>query len=133
MTSNTLPKAETAIPADIQQAANAVYLRQLEERDDTAPFYTAGEFKDVQVGHIARAILAERQRDQWQPIETAPFDGSDILVCITHNLPGDEWETIQWVDWQFPGVGWCVFPKRIDIPFPPTHWMPLPAAPKEEA
>jgi uncharacterized protein DUF551 len=67
---------------------------------------------------------------EWQPIETAPIDGTDILVCMTHNLSADEWETIQWVDYQIPGAYWPVFSNRVDIPFPPTHWMPLPEPPK---
>ena len=66
----------------------------------------------------------------WQPIETAPDDGTDVLVCVTHNMPDGEWETIQWVDWQrSPRVRWPNYAARIDIPFPPTHWMPLPAPP----
>jgi predicted esterase len=67
---------------------------------------------------------------EWQPIETAPIDGTDILVCMTHNLSDDEWETVQWVDYYFPDAGWIIFRGRVDIPFPPTHWMPLPEAPK---
>jgi len=69
---------------------------------------------------------------EWKPIETAPKDGTDILVCVTHNLSADEWETMQWVDWQVPGMEWPVFTDRIDIPFQPTHWMPLPAPPKQD-
>lgn len=65
----------------------------------------------------------------WQPIETAPCDGADVLVCVTYNLSADEWETIQWVDWQGPSLKWPIFQARIDIPFAPTHWMPLPQAP----
>lgn len=71
-----------------------------------------------------------RQDVGWQPIETAPKDGTDILVCVTHNLPDDEWETIQWVDWRRgDDVVWPRYWERIDIPFPPTHWMPLPEPP----
>ena len=66
---------------------------------------------------------------EWQPIETAPMDGTDILVCVTRNLPDDGWETIQWVDWQTKRVRWPTYRDRDDIPFPPTHWMPLPEPP----
>lgn len=65
----------------------------------------------------------------WQDISTAPLDGTDILVCVTHNLSADEWETIQWVDWRVPGLVWPIYADRVDIPFPPTHWMPLPSPP----
>lgn len=68
----------------------------------------------------------------WQPIESAPKDGTDILVCVTHSLP-DGWKTVQWVDWTKGDTLWPHFQERIDIPFPPTHWMPLPAPPGETA
>ena len=67
--------------------------------------------------------------DQWQDIATAPIDGTDILVCVTYNLSADEWETKIWVDWQVPTERWPVYWGKIDVPFPPTHWMPLPSPP----
>ena len=78
----------------------------------------------------------------WQPIETAPRDGTDILVCVTHNVPSEEcdsrpsasdgyvWETLQWVDWARDPYEWPICRGRVDIPFPPTHWMPLPEPPE---
>jgi hypothetical protein len=65
----------------------------------------------------------------WQPIESAPKDGTEILVCMTHNTPDGGWETIQWVDWQCAPYIWPRFMDRVDIPFAPTHWMSLPAPP----
>jgi hypothetical protein len=52
----------------------------------------------------------------WLPIETAPRDGTKILVCRA----GAPWVEIAKFrpkprDWK-TGGGWCV----------PTHWMPLP-------
>ena len=65
----------------------------------------------------------------WQLIETAPRDGTDVLVCVTYNLPDDEWQTATWVDNWFAD-GWTRWADRIDIPFTPTHWMPLPEPPR---
>lgn len=65
----------------------------------------------------------------WRDIETAPWDGSDILVSVTHNTSEQDWETIQWVDWRVAGNEWPVYWGRIDIPFQPTHWMHLPPPP----
>lgn len=66
---------------------------------------------------------------EWRDIATAPKDGTQILVCITYNLPDGHWETIQWVDWQKPPFVWPIYRDRIDIPYSPTHWMPLPDPP----
>lgn len=69
-------------------------------------------------------------RMNWQPIETAPRDGTDILVCVTYNGPAGEWETAQWVDWARDDLVWPNYWRHIEIPFPPTHWQPLPAPPE---
>ena len=59
----------------------------------------------------------------WQPIETAPKDGTFILVAV----PGDVKTHIMlvwWVD------GWCWDMTNTPIVGTPTHWMPLPASPE---
>lgn len=70
--------------------------------------------------------------EQWQPIETAPKDGTTIdLWCrnISHGstgavrAPDSFWddEVQKWEDRH----GWILETK-----WKPTHWMPLPAGPK---
>lgn len=59
---------------------------------------------------------------QWQPIETALKDGTDILAwdgapCIVHWEP--EFSPARWVIQHDGMSAW------------PTHWMPLPAPPNE--
>lgn len=66
---------------------------------------------------------------EWKPIETAPRDGTQILVCVTYSLGSDEWETKMWVDFAKDPYIWPTYWERIDIPFEPTHWMPLPSPP----
>lgn len=66
----------------------------------------------------AEAELAKRQ---WQPIETAPHDHRVLVYA-----PGREGLppimcTCEW----HPDAGFCVDELRS-----PTHWMPLPEAPK---
>jgi hypothetical protein len=83
---------------------------------------------------------------EWQPIETAPRDGTAVLVmrdiwpgtksgraekCYGHNTYVAEW-------WQDEGDGgeWVCYMDRIEepvCPIEPTHWMPLPAPPIEAA
>ena len=54
---------------------------------------------------------------EWQPIETAPKDGSDILVW-----DGDSVSLANW----FGGEWWVLGEFTLDNV---THWMPLPPPP----
>ncbi len=74
----------------------------------------------------------------WQPIETAPKDGTKVIVFI----PGSGavcpawWEVDKyavrprpyWTHW-----GEHVFGVRQVRNKPPTHWMPIPPAPAKTA
>lgn len=59
---------------------------------------------------------------QWRPIETAPKDGTDVVVYLANNRPpivaGYFKETNEWLAYDEPMN-----------PVFPTHWMPLPPAP----
>ena len=60
----------------------------------------------------------------WQPIETAPRDGTHILGFGDGNS-----EVIQWSTSYGGTDGWFCVGKLID--YDATHWMPLPDLPKE--
>lgn len=67
--------------------------------------------------------------DAWQPIETAPKDGTAILVS--------EGRFIHCVEWNDEYEWWAVDDNKLG-PFrlrgtAPTHWMPLPPPPIEQA
>ena len=70
----------------------------------------------------------------WQPIETAPKDGSDVLLFA--HIPPTEFlgfNEPQIVTGYFDKMddGWCTtVPTVFGIFVTPTHWMPLPPAPK---
>jgi len=79
-----------------------------------------------------KARIAELEA-KWQPIETAPKDGTGFLaferisnkhytisVCVWEN--GSEGE----------GPYMVLFHQEKNIPVVPTHWVPLPDAPKGE-
>lgn len=85
---------------------------------------------------IALATKVVERENMWQPIESAPTDGSPILlakIAATEALPdfGIEGTSIHvwwvvkgyWDKWEYwsDGHGKLV---------PPTHWMPLPEPPK---
>jgi hypothetical protein len=60
--------------------------------------------------------------DGWQPIETAPKDGTDVLVGFANqNRPS---VVVGWFD------NWTEYDSMNIIKGTPTHWHPLPAPPK---
>jgi hypothetical protein len=70
----------------------------------------------------------------WQPIEAAPKDGSDVLVC---EASGDM-SIAHFLTWDGNGAGWVGLCRGEDascdrdgypVVLYPTHWMPLPAPP----
>ena len=78
----------------------------------------------------------------WQPIETAPKDGTDIIVMHVHI----ETQIVHAAFWIKGGAdyglddddtGWWSYDKsecsriKLDNWLTPTHWMPLPEPPKE--
>ncbi len=64
---------------------------------------------------------ALRAKLAWQPIETAPKDGTEILGCW---LPSLVCGVVSW------GFGeWAEADERVRAP---THWMPLPEPPDAE-
>lgn len=70
---------------------------------------------------IVRALREARAMGpEWQPIETAPKDGTQILMVIAGYEPlCGRWRRGTWTS--DPDKAY----------FSPTHWQPLPAAPKE--
>jgi len=71
----------------------------------------------------------------WQPIETAPKDGTRILAYGKHGLDVDEqkWATVVWQDYS---KGFVCDPNEATEYDPEvsniTHWMPLPPCPAEK-
>lgn len=70
---------------------------------------------------------------EWQPIETAPRDGTNILVwwsaefhCPVVAHYADKYEN-SGIGWKITGWGNVISRSS------PTHWMHLPQPPKEDA
>ncbi|MGJ7039173.1 hypothetical protein J2Y63_002428 [Shinella sp. BE166] len=102
-------------------------------------------FAEQQMGAVLRPYanhpemnraMAPAPRDQWQPIETAPRDGSNIVLA---RFSDEEWHgggatmVGEWDGDKFSvKIGFddalMVFMTHLVIPW--THWLPLPAPPK---
>src|SRR6476620_3982133 len=70
--------------------------------------------------HIDRPVGEEM--NEWQPIETAPKDGIEILLFARGQHNDDYWGVGQWSE-QSKDWFWS-FAIR------PTHWMALPEPPR---
>lgn len=83
----------------------------------------------------------------WQPIETAPKDGTEVLLFVPGYIGGRrvmEGNIVvgAWIDdhaWGREGVWWSDISDPYEghsgatadsVDLTPTHWMPLPEAPK---
>ena len=64
--------------------------------------------------------------DKWQPIETAPKDGTKVLIFVMgKNVMQASYSRCNeyWIDC------WC---SNMSGVYSPTHWQPLPKPPKED-
>lgn len=68
----------------------------------------------------------------WQPIGTAPKDGSKIDLWVVFPNGGQRWPDSFWNtvagNWQH---GHYTLAQYLDKPFA-THWMPLPGPPEQQ-
>ena len=71
---------------------------------------------------------------QWEPFETAPKDGSQILA---YSLEDGRMATMEWIDarsaWSEDQGIWCICiigAYAEDRDWNPTHWRSLPDPPK---
>jgi hypothetical protein len=70
----------------------------------------------------------------WQPIETAPKDGTRILLWDTDEVVIAKWDDISMggaEGWQITVVNMLSGLKHYEAAFNPTHWMPLPEPPRD--
>lgn len=63
----------------------------------------------------------------WQPIDTAPKDGTQILVWPYWSSRSPT--QVYWRDLQRKPGRWEITPSHYCAGADPTHWMPLPAPP----
>jgi len=72
---------------------------------------------------------------EWQPIETAPKDGTSIILYEPNRkkVQIGKWDNDRWA--KKPRPYWAMVSgysdKTYERMFPPTHWQPLPPSPTE--
>ncbi len=87
--------------------------------------------EDFLMNATPAAPKEDRSEMNWQPIKTAPKDGTTIILLgKTKHAAWDFIETGHW--YRLEGGKWLYHHYIGDEPRQPTHWMPLPAAPKME-
>ena len=88
----------------------------------------------------AAARLDALEKMQWQPIETAPRDGTRVLLVTKYKLVCEAFYSTPEKHIKGgspPQYGWCTSYNE-DDPFynsyeeNPTHWMPLPTPPQDQ-
>ena len=91
-----------------------------------------------------KRMIRDKCSAGWQPIDTAPKDGTSVLLCKAIDADGRLFDYkkdvstaqvfVQVAAWWGAEEEWIVYQSLIcerRVHFDPTHWMPLPDAPKE--
>ena len=107
---------------------------ELKALDEAIAKSEAGEFYDGDLLIKATRLYADQRRDGgWLPIESAPKDGTRILLALTGGkqcVARTEHNPFQGAQWVIYGelghVGCWVLADDCD----PTHWQPLPKPPE---
>ncbi|MCQ8240567.1 hypothetical protein [Rhizosaccharibacter radicis] len=69
---------------------------------------------------------ADARRDVWQPIETAPKDGRELLLAFGNTFDAPPPLVAAW---SRKGQVWLLVGAEVEIMAKPVAWMPLPAPP----
>lgn len=70
---------------------------------------------------------------EWQPIATAPRDGTRVLLCWNGHVVCGHWDYDRYA--AQPRPYWhtdyeSIYGRRMTRNTPPTHWQPLPEPPE---
>jgi len=109
-------------------------LRELEALDCPEACVGKGQYIPISRQFLRRILTALRTPSQgWQPIETAPKDGSEIdLWANGRRRANCRWGVFRWHNGK-PQDEPCWGPYMMgeEGPLQPTHWQPLPTPPEK--
>lgn len=124
------------LPASVEETLKTRAARWLAQEFHPTGHHHAA-FVEVTTTHrlivdLQSALLASETQHQWQPIETAPKDGTDVLLWCAGAMEPSYALIASWVDFKGEAPdGWCdASTGRYNDGCPPTHWMPLPSPPE---
>lgn len=84
-----------------------------------------GRVQTQTIGKIIQRAIDKAMADGWQPIETAPKDGTHIWLGDSGGVVTGYWSPVY--------GGWrCDWDMGRGDGKKPTHWRPLPAPPNAE-
>jgi len=87
----------------------------------------ANHMQDIEIQKLEAELAALKAAQTWQPIESAPKDGTRILT-IDADFDSHEGADVARYTGAFGGA-WLDNSKHIPKTIYPTHWMPLPTPP----
>lgn len=94
---------------------------------DFRPVFEVSDWAYARADHILQALQAAEEA-AWQPISTAPRDGTPLwLFARAKNAT----TAAQVVGWYLDEHGWieAAFAPNHPVGLVPTHWQPLPPRP----
>lgn len=100
--------------------------RSVTASPEETPWRAHGLITTTQAEAYADARVAESQ--QWNPIETAPKDGTWILAINAAKNPGRQ-HVVHYSERWGNHYPWVTGSAPMDFVAGVTHWMPLPAPP----
>lgn len=121
--SQAAPVAEGKPTEEMRKTAQRLWQEFVELSQHEVRSYQEAPFIDLiadALAAVAHKAALEADARQWRPIETAPKDGTEMLVACTNG----EIFLVQWMLSEHFEDGRFVF-KELDL----THWMPLPEPP----
>jgi len=143
----------------VEAVARELLAQAYEEQVGEGPYPTYaklarhghGAFTLCSIRAIERALANPSDQEKlegWQPIETAPKDGRDILIlahgmCIQARFEPGSWSSDTPIaPAEYDGAVWCGFDDQVNFEIEETdhgdfhgrvtHWMPLPAPPSDQ-
>lgn len=101
---------------------HAAWLRECKLEGKELPYEFRESLWSTAADEIERLRRASSPLD-WQPMETAPKDGTRVLVKLDHPIWDPQIARWQYEEWRLDNNDW---------PCHPLRWQPLPGAPPHD-